>query len=137
MKEILLAILLPQLFILPLLLALRSAKKDNGGETKPDENKKEPDEEGRVFEILRRVYLELNRQHAASRGPWISSALAHKCGDPAIALNAVRFTIRDLQQFPIGDGVEYVKGLNFMARLNMNPLRKAEEELLEMMGAGE
>ena len=51
MKEILIAILIPQLFILTILLIIRSSKKDEAVKTTDEEDG------GRVFEILHQVSL--------------------------------------------------------------------------------
>ena len=72
----------------------------------------------------------MNRQHMAAVGPWISSAIEHRCGDPSIALTAIRFTLRDVQNLPIGDGVTYVEGVRF--RFNLDALKNAEKELMGM-----
>lgn len=90
----------------------------------------EPVCDWRVFEILRLVRLDLNRQHVAAVGPWVSSALKHRCCDPGVALTAVQWTIRELQTLPIGDGVEYVPGVSF--RFDLTVLQDAEKELLKM-----
>lgn len=124
MKEILIAILIPQLFILTILLIIRSSKKDEAVKTTDEEDG------GRVFEILHQVFLDMNRQHMAAVGPWISSAIEHRCGDPSIALTAIRFTLRDVQNLPIGDGVTYVEGVRF--RFNLDALKNAEKELMGM-----
>lgn len=133
MLEILLAILLPNLLALPLYFVIRNEKR-GGAPAETAENEPAGDE-NRVFEILHRVYRELNKQRSAAYGPWISAALEEKCNDPAVALTAVRFVIRDLQNLPVGDGVEYVKGVQFS--FNFDALRAAEAELEKMTGAGE
>lgn len=88
------------------------------------------DKGARVFEILRRVYLDMKEQRGAGYGPWLSSALEHRCGDPAVALTAVRWTLRDIQKQPVGEGVGYVPGLKF--RFDLSGLLAAERELEEM-----
>ena len=86
--------------------------------------------DGRVFEILRRVHLDMNRQHLAAVGPWIASAMEHRCDDPAVALTAVRWTLRDIQKQPVGEGAGYIPGIGF--RFNLTALEEAARELEEM-----
>ncbi len=124
--------------LLPILVILKIAEKADArfrasGQTETTTTVDEIDEptyDDRVFEILRLVRLDLNRQHAAAIGPWVSSALKHYCCDPGVALTAVQWTIRDLLNLPIGDGVEYVPGVSF--RFDLTVLRDAEKELLKM-----
>lgn len=89
----------------------------------------------RVFEILRLAYLDLKEQKGAGYGPWLSAALERRCGDPDVALTAVRWTLRDIQNLPVGEGVGYVPGLKF--RFDLSALEAAARELEEMKeGAG-
>lgn len=88
------------------------------------------DKDGRIFEILRQVYLDLKEQRGAGYGPWLSSALEHRCDDPSVALTAVRWTLRDIQKQPVGEGVGYVPGLKF--RFDLSALLAAERELEEI-----
>lgn len=125
MKEILLAIIIPQLFLVTVYYAIHRSKRAAGQGSRQGSA-----DSARVFEILRLVYLDMNRQHVAAVGPWISSALEHRCGDPAVALTAVRWTLRDLQKTPTGEGVGYVPGLEF--RFDLSGLLAAERELEEM-----
>ena len=105
-------------------LMQRNKKEEGEGEPVTD------DSGARVFEILRRVYLDMKEQGGAGYGPWLSSALEHRCGDPAVALTAVRWTLRDIQKQPVGEGVGYVPGLKF--RFDLSGLLAAERELEEM-----
>lgn len=122
--------------LLPILVVIKIAEKADArfqasiqAET-TTETTDEPIYDGRVFEILHLVRKDLNRQHVAAVGPWLSAVIANRCFDPGAALTAVQWTIRDLQNLPIGDGVEYVPGVSF--RFNLDVLRKAEKELSEM-----
>ena len=96
-----------------------------------------PDED-RVHEILKAVYIDLKRQRAGTHGPWIAALLdggpeMYFTGDidrwgrgraerewrrvePAVALTAIRFTMDELAG----------------GRYNLDALRAAESELLEM-----
>ena len=94
----------------------------------------------RVHEIIKAAYLDLERQRARAYGPWLSALLDGGPGfyftgtvdqrgrerarewrrvEPAVALTAIRFTIRDLAG----------------SRFNLDGLRRAEAEL-EQMGEG-
>ena len=134
MKDYFLIVLFSLPFIVPVYIHLRRGWKMQEYLKRLEIEEAAEEMGGRVFEILRLVYLDLNKQHAAAYGPWISSALEHRCGDPAIALTAVRFVLRDLQNLPVGDGVEYVKGVEY--RFNLDGLRSAEAELMKMTGEG-
>lgn len=146
MKEILLAILIPQILLIPIYFAIRKGGKRDvekeGGGSMVDTEK--------VFTIIKECFLDLKRQHASGFGPWLSTFLdggdlfisgysnrgrpivdvVRREIDPSAALIAVQWTIRDLQNLPIGDGVEYVKGVGF--RFNLDVLLRAEEELMGM-----
>lgn len=96
-----------------------------------------------VHEILKAAYLDLKRQKAGVRGPWIESLLdggsefrftgipdawgrvgvlrEWRRVEPSVALTAIRWTIRDL------------KGRRF----DLGGLLEAEAVLEEMTGAGE
>ena len=111
----------------------------------------EPDED-RVHEIVKAAYLDLKRQRAVSHGPWLAALLDGGAGffftgtvdkwgraraeqewrrvEPAVALTAVRWTIRELLAAP----VSYDKDGNEMPRrtFNLDVLRRAESELANM-----
>lgn len=96
----------------------------------------------RVHEIIKAAYLDLEKQRARAYGPWLSALLDGGPGfyftgtvdqrgreraerewrrvEPAVALTAIRFTIRDLAG----------------SRFNLDGLRRAEAEL-EQMGEGD
>lgn len=123
--------------LLPILLVLKIAEKADARfhasgqtETTTTDTTDGPVYDGRVFDILKQVYRDLNRQHAGAVRPWVPSLLKHNCDDPGVALTAVQWTIRDLLDRPVGDGVEYVPGLPF--RFDLTVLRDAEKELLKM-----
>ena len=125
MKEILLTIFASQIALAPVYYAIYRKRKEASAESG-----QEIDNSARVFEILRTVRLDMNRQHVAAVGPWISAALEHRCGDPAVALTAVRWTLRDLQKTPTGEGVGYVPGIGF--RFDLSALEAAARELEEI-----
>ena len=87
------------------------------------EPEKKPDG-GRVLEILRRVYRDMTAQKMAGCGAWVPDAIRHSCADPAVALMAVRWTIRDL--LGRADYLD-VPGLKF--RYSLEVLEDAEAEL--------
>lgn len=140
MKEILIAILLPNLLALPLYFLLKKHERKGrrgvparvpGNDDDADDDIME-DDEICVFEILRRVHLDMVRQHMCGHGPWVAAALEHRCGDPAVALTAVRWTMRELLERPTDADLP---GLAF--RFDLDALRGAEAELEKITGAGE
>lgn len=102
-------------------------KKAEGTPSAPQEDKG-----AHVFEILRVAHLDIRRQKVAGIGPWLSAVLDHRCTDPAVALTAIRWTIRDLQKQPVGDETGYISGLSF--RYDLTGLERAEKELAGMIG---
>lgn len=96
----------------------------------PSEAREEADT--RVYAILSMAYREMVGQHMMSCGPWIPAAMEKRCADPAVALTAVRWTIRDMEKIPIGEGVGYIPGLSF--RFDLTGLKQAEKELEGMIG---
>lgn len=109
-------------------------------------------EEDRVHDIVKAAYIDLKRQRAVSHGPWLAALLDGGAGpfftgtvdkwgrwqaaqewrrvEPAVALTAVRWTIRELLAAP----VSYDKDGNEMPRreFDLSVLRRAETELEEM-----
>lgn len=85
------------------------------------------DQDGRVYDILHRAYRDMTRQRMAAVGPWIPAALERRCSDPAVALTAVRWTLRDIQNLPVGEGTGYIPGLSF--RYDLTGLEEAAREL--------
>lgn len=102
-------------------------KKAEGTPSAPQDDKG-----AQVFEILRLAHLDIRRQKVAGIGPWLSAVLDHRCTDPAVALTAIRWTIRDLQKQPVGEGTGYISGLPF--RFDLTGLERAEKELEGMIG---
>lgn len=88
--------------------------------------------DGRVYAVLHRAYRDMVRQKMAAVGPWIPSALERRCDDPAVAITAVRWTLRDIQKQPVGEGAGYISGLSF--RFDLTGLERAEKELEGMIG---
>lgn len=90
------------------------------------------DQDTRVYDILHRAYRDMTRQKMAAVGPWIPAALERRCADPAVALTAVRWTLRDIQKQPVGEGTGYIPGIGF--RFDLTALEEAARELEEMRG---
>lgn len=110
-------------------------------------------DDDRVIQIVKGAYLDLKRQKADARGPWLESLLdgplyiqydergriqvnvLTKPISPGVALSAVKMTIHEILSSPISynkDGVEMPR-----RAVSLEKLRKAETELTEMMGEGE
>lgn len=110
-------------------------------------------DDDRVIQIVKGAYLDLKRQRADARGPWLESLLVGplyiqydemgrtqvnvqtKPIAPGVALSAITMTIQDILSAPIS----YDKDGREMPRreFNLDGLHKAEAELMEMMGEGE
>ena len=99
------------------------AKSKEGGAASASREK----EDGRVYDILLRAYRDMMRQRMPGCGPWIPAALERRCSDPAVSLTAVRWTLREMEAAPVGEGVGYIPGLVF--RFDLEGLREAEKEL--------
>lgn len=104
----------------------RKRKEEGAATTSAEE------QDGRVCAVLNRAYHDMLRQKMAAVGPWIPAALERRCSDPAVALTAVRWTLRDVQNLPIGEGTGYIPGLSF--RFDLTGLERAEKELEGMIG---
>ena len=110
-------------------------------------------DDDRVIQIVKGAYLDLKRQRAGSRSPWLESLLdgplyiqydekgrvqvraLPKPIAPGVALSAITMTIQDILSAPISydkDGREMPRRV-----FNLDGLNKAKEELMEMMGEGE
>lgn len=153
MKEILIAIFLPQLILIPFLLIFRKRKKVEGGVVEPaDDDMFIDGAEDPVLAILKSCFADLKRQGARGHGPWISALLdgpdMFAIGNDSrgrvtvekgwtgagadVALLAVRWTIRDILSAPKSydkDGREMPRRI-----VNLDALRKAEAELEELLG---
>lgn len=103
--------------------ATQAAKSKEGGAASASREK----EDGRVYGILLRAYRDMMRQRMPGCGPWIPAALERRCSDPAVALTAVRWTLREMEEAPVGEGVGYIPGLVY--RFDLDGLRAAAEEL--------
>lgn len=110
-------------------------------------------DDDRVIQIVKGAYLDLKRQRADARSPWLESLLEgplyilyddrgrtqvkvlNKPIAPGVALSAIVMTIRDILSAPISydkDGREMPRRV-----FNLDALNKAKAELMEMMGEGE
>lgn len=107
--------------------ATQAAKNKEGGAARDSRE----DAADKVCNILGRVYREMLRQKMPGCGPWIPAALEKRCADPAVALTAIRWTLREMEEAPVGDGVGYIPGLVF--RFDLGPLQAAAEELEGMV----